>query len=299
MKLTNILVELIEEGVITDKKIIGYIYELQEELEDGAKEKFKKFVIASLIAGGLWGLGANVVRDNAFKNILPYEYNKADIGFFQRFKEAILDNKQEALRVGLDSNYFNGYDQEKLDLWGMYLRQHRDHKSIIKADYTPENGEDAEWYKVPKLERDLKGDIGNHLNNCSSFQEFKIRLIKLVEDGIILGNVKTDTSSGRATVSIQPLGNATLAAGQDEKGFFISYIDSWDINPFKGGSKIDPYSLGKIPGDIITKLGIDKMEDISLGIGKPIKVYGKIYFSKKGSFVKSVRNPRRTKRRIF
>lgn len=293
MKLSNILIELIEEGVITDKKIIYHIYnEFDNELNEGAKDKFKKFVIGSLLAASLVGAGAagvNKGQERAFKNIYPYDYNSQkynpetgemiNIGFFERFKNAILNNKQEELRVGLDSSFFgNGYEQEKLDLWGMYLRRDRKHPTIVPTKYSPEN-KDGEFYKVPKLENDLKQDIANHLDNCTSFQEFKTRFLGLVEKGIIKGNVSTDTS-GKAIVSIQPLGNATLSAGQDSKGYYISYEDTWDINPLKGGSKIDIDQLG-IPGKIIKTLGLDKVEDISFGLNNPPNIYGKVYFEPK------------------
>jgi hypothetical protein len=245
------------------------------------------------MAAGLVGAGAagvNKGQENAFKNIYPYsydsqKYNKEtgetkNIGFFERFKDAILDNEQEELRVGLDSSFFGGgYEQEKLDLWGMYLHRDRKHPTIVPTKYSPEN-KDGEYYKVPKLENDLKQDIANHLDNCTSFQEFKTRFLGLVEKGIIKGNVSTDTSKGSAIVSIQPLGNATLSAGQDSKGYYISYYDNWDINPLKGGSKIDINQLG-IPGKIIKTLGLDKVEDISFGLNKPIKIYGRVYFNSK------------------
>jgi len=300
VKLTNILIELIEEGKITDKNLIGYIYEQQEELEEGAKEKFKNFVFASIIAAGLGGFATNFLQQRAADNIDPHSYNitkfdketgeAIEIGFFQRFKSTILDNEQEELRAALDTSDIGKYDKEKFELWAMYLRRDIKPTSIVPTNLKPKDAKDAEWYKVPKLEKDLKQKIGNHLNSCSSYQEFKVRFLQLINEGIIPGNAGIDTTNSKATVSIQPLGNATLAAGFEGDKFFISYYDSWDINPFKGGNAIDPYSLGKIPGDIITKLGIDKMEDISLGVNKPIKVYGRIYFSKKGNFVKSVRN---------
>ena len=60
MKLTNVLVELIEEGIITDRKLIKYIYEQQEELEEGF---IKNTVLTLLLALGLNSAKANATID--------------------------------------------------------------------------------------------------------------------------------------------------------------------------------------------------------------------------------------------
>ena len=59
------------------------------------------------------------------------------------------------------------------------------------------------------------------------------------------------------------LGKFTVSRGKDERGKYFSYYDSYDLNPYKGDySKFN-----------------SKIEDISMGIGKPYEVYDRIYYT--------------------
>lgn len=50
------------------------------------------------------------------------------------------------------------------------------------------------------------------------------------------------------------LGRYTIGHNYDNKGEYVSYYDKWDLNPFS-----------------------DAGEDLSLGIGKPVNIYDRIY----------------------
>ena len=71
------------------------------------------------------------------------------------------------------------------------------------------------------------------------------------------------------------LGTYTLIPGEDSNGKFVDYVDTWDINPFKGVSANDDsfFAVG-------AKYGLDKFENI-VPWGIPIKVHGRQYINNK------------------
>lgn len=76
------------------------------------------------------------------------------------------------------------------------------------------------------------------------------------------------------------LGRYKIDLGEDENGKYASYYDSWDINPFRGTTAVG--------GAVSRFLGLDKIEDVSMGIGKPVEVYDRIYFNDFGQAEPSI-----------
>jgi len=76
------------------------------------------------------------------------------------------------------------------------------------------------------------------------------------------------------------LGTFHQTKGQDENGTYISYEDTWDINPFRGkSSEDDPSWKGFI--ETGKTVGLDKIGDV-LPFGEPFEIYGKQYYDKNG-----------------
>jgi hypothetical protein len=107
---------------------------------------------------------------------------------------------------------------------------------------------------------------------AKDFSDFKNQVLSMAENGGIGGNnIVGNKGENSAILDMQPLGNAKISTGEDKKGYYVSYYDKWDINPFSGGSKVN--------STLASALGIDKKDDIS-GANGP-EVYGRIYFDKK------------------
>lgn len=228
------------------------------------------------LATGLASLVGKVkegVKDRLYKNIYPYGYTERfpeEVGPMQRVWNAVVKDKQESKRTAMEQSP-TGYEKEKLDLWGMYLGKGQKYGTVKESQYKPSIGSGkGTYYSIPKLEEDIKV---NEIK-AKDINDFKNQVINLAGMGDVIGGNITgdpDKKKGKFVSNIQPLGDATISAGEDEKGYYISYYDKWDLNPFKGGSATES-SLAKF-------FGMDKKEDIAGGDAP--EIYGRIYFDKK------------------
>jgi hypothetical protein len=215
------------------------------------------------------------VTNRLYQNIYPYGYDAQipgqdkKVGPMQRVFSAVVKGEQEPERKMMEMSP-SGFEKEKLDLWGMYLGKGQKFGTIKESPFKPSQSKDpnAKYYTVPKIEEDFPvGEI-----KAKDINEFREKFATLAETSQ-LGGAPTGVNrkKGSAIMSQQPLGDAKFSAGEDEKGFYVSYYDKWDINPFAGGSAVES-SLAKF-------FGMDKAEDIT-GTKGP-EIYGRIYFDKK------------------
>lgn len=227
---------------------------------------------------GLASLGSKVkegVKNRLYKNIYPYGYDAqvpgkdTKAGPLQRVWNAVVKDEQEVDRKMMETSP-SGFEKEKLDLWGMYLGKGQKFGTIKESPFKPTQSKDpnAKYYTVPKIEESFPV---NEIK-AKDINEFRDKFATLAEGGQ-LGNAPTgvDRKKGSAVMSQQPLGDAKFSVGEDNKGFYVSYYDKWDINPFSGGSAVES-SLAKF-------FGMDKQDDIT-GTQGP-EIYGRIYFDKK------------------
>ena len=290
IKLIGLLVELLESDRISPETKEVIIEVLEGELDEVNWKKLgRTAALAGLIGTGTF-LGGKEAKDRAYKNIYPYGYTTTvsddggkttkEIGPLQRFYRAIILNQQETPRLNMEIDP-SGFEKEKLDLWGMYLGKGQKHNTIADSKYKPSKGSGGgKYYSVPKLEQDYL-NVGNI--KAKDFSEFKSAFLKLADGGkfgdvIAAGEGEaSQIQQGKRVTNIQPLGNATLSTGEDDKGYYISYYDVWDLNPLKGGSALQ--SLDNPAIDKVVKFfGMDKKEDL-LG-GETIEIYGRVYFDK-------------------
>jgi hypothetical protein len=218
------------------------------------------------------------VKNRLYRNLSPYGY-EADqynpktkkmetVGPVSRLYKAIIKNQPEEERLDMEKNP-QGFDREKLDLYGMYLGKGQKYNTIKQSEYKPSIGSGkGTYYSVPKLEESINvSEV-----KAKDFSDFKNQVLSIAEKGGIGGNnIVGKKGDNSAILNMQPLGDAKISTGEDEKGYYISYYDKWDINPFSGGSKVN--------SSLASALGIDKKEDIS-GADGP-EIYGRIYFDKK------------------
>lgn len=125
------------------------------------------------------------------------------------------------------------------------------HTELSKSKYRPTKGNViGEVYSLPLRDNDFdKGMVVKSANNV------KIGESKAADYLPITG--------------ADILGNYTVSRGIDNKGEYISYYDTYDLNPFKGA--FAKRAGNKAPGFI------QNIEDLSLGLGTPFTLYDRIY----------------------
>ena len=129
--------------------------------------------------------------------------------------------------------------RERQDLLSMMMTGEQRHGSIPVSEYKPTKAKDKNvtYYSSPETERDILNMVQN--------PDWKGSLDELKE------------KYGRV------LGRYTINKGEDEKGKYISYYDVWDLNPYRGKSKV---------ADIASTAG-----QYFAGV-KPAEIYGRVYY---------------------
>ena len=166
----------------------------------------------------------------------------------QRLYSAVVKNKQSKHEMMPDSGNYDVLDE----LWANYLQipaNKRHYDSALKeSKYKPSISKDAfaKYYALPLTNEDKQ---------------------RLVTYAIRGSNVETNPE----------LGEYKLGLGEDTNGKYVAYYDGWDLNPFRGVT-----SYGN---KLISILGLDKIEDLSFGIGKPLEVYDRFYYDDNGKLI--------------
>lgn len=236
------------------------------------------------IVPSLLGTVSNIasgIKNRLYNNLYPYGYSAQqynpdtkqmeEVGPAKRLFNAVILNKPEPEMVAARDNP-QGFEKEKMDLWGMYLGKGQKNNTIAKSQFTPTRGSGkGTYYSIPKLEEQI-GGIGQI--KAKDFNDFRNQVLSSTEGGAFGFNSiggSRDDKKGKIVANMQPLGDATISAGEDDKGYYISYYDKWDLNPFSGGSAVN--------NKFVKALGLDKLDDLA-GIAGP-EIYGRIYFDKK------------------
>ena len=131
-------------------------------------------------------------------------------------------------------------------LWAKYLsipvEDSKSKTKLEKSKYTPSQGNlELEYYKLPLKKREKE---------------------KLIEE---TSDLKLGENKNSTILTSYNLATHTIGRGKDKKGEYRSYYDRWDLNPFT-----DKYGGTDIPI-------LNKLQDASFGIGKPIEIYDRIY----------------------
>tara|TARA_R110000824_G_scaffold335429_1_gene521996 strand:+ start:243 stop:1046 length:804 start_codon:yes stop_codon:yes gene_type:complete len=244
------------------------------------------------LLGPVGAVATNYLKNKIVKNILPYGYENP----LTRIKNAVLDkedtdgakyqedwrarvNKGKILEdrrsyksggLGLDEimdeNRYTNSAKERRDLLSIgMLDGKQQHNSVPISKYKPTNSTNKNmvYYSSPSTENAIRQKI--KLRGIESvLEDFKPN-----EKGIpsLQGKLRSGkiNAEGReyGVHDDDVLGNFTQNLGEDEKGKYISYYDTWDLNPFSGKSKM---------ADAITTGA-----QYAAGINPP-EVYGRIYY---------------------
>lgn len=169
----------------------------------------------------------------------------------ERLFSALFLNKRSKYNEIPHSGNYDALDE----LWANYLQIPKDQRHydpvLKKSKYKPtkSNNSNATYYAIP-----LDDDERQYIVNAARHGKTR--------------NVNPE------------LGAYTISHGEDEYGPYASYYDKWDLNPFRGTTSVG--------GKVSRFLGLDKIEDLSLGIGKPVEVYDRIYYNQFGQAEPSI-----------
>lgn len=184
------------------------------------------------------------VRRRLYDNVFPYAYDNAANRAFSAIFKNKPDESEQFSKV-----FYQGNQALLDDLWGTYLQipngQRHQKRVLTRSKYKPSisNKEDGLYYSAPLDKQELQ---------------------YIVDSGVLHGRDKD------APKLLNPdFGHYTVSRGYDDKGDYVSYYDSWDLNPFRG--------ITSISNKYANKLGLNKIEDLSFGIGKPVELYDRIY----------------------
>ena len=242
----------------------------------------------------------DVARDRLVKNIMPWNYDDPQAGSaFKRGIETVVKNKKEQSRAEKEQYIEKGYgeiatpeDKLRLDLLSAYGGMVPKYDMTRASKYKPSlsKNKDAKYIDseviapgfLTKLKDEVKTTIGSDIPAIRSKKDIENMLSTLATksgtdffDRDEKGNVKVgDTGGLKARVT--GLGIANIAAGEDEKGPYLSYYDIWDLDPNEGAFK----SSKEKPSEYFRSPSGAGKAIIAEGATPP-EVYGRIYFDKK------------------
>lgn len=244
----------------------GYIAPINIE---GLKNNVKKKVY-NYITGGL---PVDTVRQRLYRNLFQgYDPGITNIvDNLKRIRSAVVDNKQELGATERDTKYRQSYMD---DLFAEYLQIPAEQRRYFfgrnyldDSPYKPGISKDNVNYKRivngyssghsglhPSDEEKLvnaamKGEYTNDIDAYSAKKGWEKTSVNHGPVGLnesVVSNVLKDYG----------LGTHTISRGHDNKGEYISYYDLWDMAPSRSAA-----------GN----------RDESMGIGKPVHVYDRIY----------------------
>lgn len=233
----------------------GYVPSVNiEDIKKSIKKKVYNYVTG--------GLPIDTVRNRLYRNL----FQGYDPGIFNikrnidRIRKAVVDNKKE-------DSYYNKHRQASMDdLFAEYLQiPTNKRRSFYGRNYLEDSP-----YK-PNISKDnikYKRIVNGYSAGLSGLNpKDEERLVNAVMQGEHRGDIwgKTERNHGPVALnhattsrvlSDYGLGIHTISRGYDNKGDYVSYYDLWDMAPTK-------HSGGNL--------------DESMGIGKPIHIYNRLY----------------------
>jgi hypothetical protein len=283
---SNKLIPQAQNGI----ELIPYIASAIPTIMGGAKSLANKAI--SYIANT--DLGKEKLQNFA-RNVDPYDYSTfTEPSSLERIYKAGIKNIKEPYREELDNKFKEGFastqDSVRMDLLNRYAGLPEKYGTLKKSNYTPTKGNKNESYSSsPQIERMIKEELPKiktkkelekWVSNTATYEESKKEKDHYVP-------IKGKGSNYVAT--IPALGQGTYGIGEDKEGFYLSYYDKWDLNPFSGknaepkiiknsGGVEDKSKLNKIGRWM---LGEENSSTATRSIGNPANIYGRIYFDKK------------------
>jgi hypothetical protein len=238
------------------------------------------------------GEGSSLVRGAKVVGLNKMEKNRANI------EKAIKENKPKVL-VG-ENVVDTDAAKVRLDLLNLLSNKEQRFKNIIPSEFTPLDYKKGTKYvksnKIDELVLSNLGIKGDKISGINDLQQALDNITatrpsgrKPTEEELKISPYYTPqekvTGKYGNLVGDPVMGDATYNVGEDDKGYFISYRDTWDLNPTEGGTSEEevlasPYSveglLQKAKG-----LGKEAASGLLKVSSSAPEIYGRIYFDKK------------------
>lgn len=238
------------------------------------------------------GEGSSLVRGAKVVGLNKMEKNRANI------EKAIKEKKPKVL-VG-ENVVDTDAAKVRLDLLNLLSNKQQRFNNITPSEFVPlDYKKGTKYVKSNKIDELVLSNLGIKGDKISGINDLKQALDNITA---------TRPSSRKPTaeeLKISPyytpqekvtgkygnlvgdpvMGDATYNVGEDDKGYFISYRDTWDLNPTEGGTSeqevsASPYSveglLQKAKG-----LGKEAASGLLKVSSSAPEIYGRIYFDKK------------------
>lgn len=231
-----------------------------------------------------------VMRARLRDNMLPVGYGNP----FSRLWSAVVLNKKDPERTEMETSpRFEG----RKAYWNKYLGYPHDEKELPPSPYRPAVSKDpkATYFASRSTEAVLPQNLWELSLKAvdlptSEHEATRYRSLSEVKEALrnskyVDHKLKT---GGKETIqySAPDLGIMKMDAGEDEHGYYISYYDKWDVNPFSGVTA--EFNNQELPF-------LKNKGDLSMGFGKPFELYGRVYYDKKTGRRISPPNPKKSK----
>lgn len=214
---------------------IGSIREKYNEYADGGKKRGYKSANSWSTANVL-----NSLRQNLADNIDPtmdYKYSIPAVGL-----ASIGIDTHGMFTDDTDMSNITGNPAINQEIWERYLQREKPYKYTSEADYRP-IGDTEDYYKV---------NIGNKGKSALVRETSKLPEFGKYYSSNVLGGYG--------------MNNHSIAKAIDpQRGEYVAYKDTYDLNPFHGSRSIADLPL------------VSDMDDISAGVGKPVNLYDRVY----------------------
>jgi len=187
------------------------------------------------------------------KRLVNDTYEAVTEGSDSRYKKRQLDLQ----RAGkLPSEMTREMVESRKDAWNLYLGLPQEHDTFGVSEYKPENSsQDIYYYKINRFLQNFA-----QVRHYSEHEALAI-LIEAAKDPSVYNEAHPmgTPAPPRQTLLMDHgsgvMGHYTISKGVDERGYYISYYDRWDLE-----------------GSIEGKEGL---------IGKPFEIYDRIYYDPK------------------
>jgi hypothetical protein len=201
------------------------------------------------------------VKDLFYKNVGPYtKYNFVDV----------IKNLPERVDEDIVQGLLDHYNWKINDVYTDKAYEPEHAHELIESAKTDMNNAKmadellAEYLEIPiekrKYEVRLKKSKYKKGAYSLPINKTQWRDIIYLTDDLNIGKNRVSTTLGTTGINTH-----TIGRGYDSKGEYRSYGDSYDLNPFRGNNAIIDIPV------------INKINDLSFGLGKPVELYDRIY----------------------
>lgn len=234
-------------------------------------EKFKNYIKGKIYNYVTGGLPINVVRNRMYNNLFQgYDAGISNLSDnIKRVRKAIINNQKEKIlgQANLTRQVFMD------DLFAEYLQIPKNKRRNIPKNYLTDSP-----YKPNINKNNINYKRINHryvTGHSGLHPDDEERLVNAVMKGEYTNKIDAysanknlqSTSTNHSPIPLNKtaisnvlmnygLGTHTISRGKDNRGEYVSYYDLWDMAPTTN-------SAGN--------------KDESMGIGKPIHIYDRVY----------------------